>query len=342
MEIDYTILKDISVIIQGKILGLPEQSLDQRLTLQCIQSVRRFIPEAEIILSTWEGSDTSDLPYDKLVLSPDPGGTAYWLSDPSFLNNNNRQIVSTIGGLREATKKYAIKMRGDCKITGTSFLKYMRNYPRSAKHCFFEQRVVIPTHFSRNIRRIPQLIHPSDLFQFGLTTDLLDLWDIPLQPEPETTRAYPPEKKIINNSLESNLYRMRYGAEQYIWHAFTKKNGLTINLEHFGDLPIGKLQESDFSIINNFVIVESSDLGVQLPKRFLDYQGTDLYTHEEWKTLSNQYAQGVSLWFSTKLLFMVYLANLKVLFSRAYEKYITYGLFKYKMKAAQVKVRNDG
>lgn len=136
MEIDYTLLKDISVIIQGKIHGLPGQSYDQRLTLQCIINVRRFIPEAEVILSTWEGSDTSDLPYDKLVLSPDPGGTPYWLSDPSFLNNNNRQILSTLAGLKQASKKYAIKMRGDCKIIGTSFLKYMQDYPRSAKYFF--------------------------------------------------------------------------------------------------------------------------------------------------------------------------------------------------------------
>lgn len=123
---------------------------------------------------------------------------------------------------------------------------------------------------------------------------------------------------------------MRYGAEQYIWHAFIRKKGLNINLKHFGHLPVAKVLASDFSIVNNFVIVKSFDLGLLLPRRFLDYKGNDLYTHEEWKRLSNQYAHGVSWWFKIKLLLMVYLANLNVLLARAYEKFITYGIFKDK------------
>ena len=95
---------DISVIVQGPIMGGAE-----RLTGRAIESVRRVLPGAEIILSTWHGSDTGALACDALVLSDDPGATN-WLrrGDAAALdkklNNGNRQIVSTRAGLARATR----------------------------------------------------------------------------------------------------------------------------------------------------------------------------------------------------------------------------------------------
>ena len=49
---------NISVVVQGAIGTNTEQ---------CLQSVRRFLPSAEIVLSTWVGADTTNLDYDKLI-----------------------------------------------------------------------------------------------------------------------------------------------------------------------------------------------------------------------------------------------------------------------------------
>lgn len=323
------IINNISVVIQGKVFGAPGEAYEKQLTLQCIESVRKHVPNAEVIISTWEGSDVSHLQYDKVVFSQDPGATAYHIHDPSFFNNNNRQIVSTYAGLKAATKKYAIKMRGDCTIQNTGFVAYLRDYPRSDQYKFFKERVIISTHFSRNPRRIPQLIHPSDIFQVGLLQDLQNLWDIPLQPEPETTRAFPIEKRIINNSLENSFYRMKFGSEQYIWYAFCKKNGLDMELRHFGDVSIDKICKSDMSIINNFVIAEPTQIGVLLPERFVKYPFDDLYTHKEWLSLSKKYAKGVSLLFKLGLITQVYATNVALIVNRAKSKLLTHGLGKF-------------
>ena len=41
--------KDISVVVQG--------AIDKENTPKCLESIRKYLPDAEIILSTWEGSE---------------------------------------------------------------------------------------------------------------------------------------------------------------------------------------------------------------------------------------------------------------------------------------------
>ena len=58
--------RDISIVVQG--------AVSPRLTSQSLKQLRKLFPESEIILSTWEDSDTKNLNYDILVLNVDPGG----------------------------------------------------------------------------------------------------------------------------------------------------------------------------------------------------------------------------------------------------------------------------
>lgn len=51
--------KDISVVVQGPI--------DEELTILCLNSVRKYLPDSEIILSTWKNSNIKNLDYDILV-----------------------------------------------------------------------------------------------------------------------------------------------------------------------------------------------------------------------------------------------------------------------------------
>jgi hypothetical protein len=216
--------KDFSVIIQGPIIGKRDGSIEEQQTLQCIKNIREKLPEAEIIISTWIGEDTNYLDFDKVVYNEDPGAITYNDFElKNVYNNNNRQIVSTSNGLKLATRKYAIKMRSDLRIENTNFFNYLEKYKAYNKYKFFNQKILVSTFFSRNPEKLPLLYHISDLFQIGLTEDLQNLWNIDLQLEPETTRAFPYSKKIWNDPFRFNQYKMRYASEQYIWFAFTKK-----------------------------------------------------------------------------------------------------------------------
>ncbi|TXJ44182.1 hypothetical protein EPJ70_08075 [Brachyspira aalborgi] len=63
MVINIIDTKDISVVVQG--------AIDKGYTPLCLKSIRKYLPESEIILSTWEGSDVENLDYDVLVLNKD-------------------------------------------------------------------------------------------------------------------------------------------------------------------------------------------------------------------------------------------------------------------------------
>lgn len=63
MVINVIDTKDISVVVQG--------AIDKGYTPLCLKSIRKYLSESEIILSTWEESDVENLGYDVLVLNKD-------------------------------------------------------------------------------------------------------------------------------------------------------------------------------------------------------------------------------------------------------------------------------
>lgn len=316
--------KQFSVVIQGPVFGKPGEAYEIQKTQQCIESVRKVLPGAEIILSTWEGSDVSHLKVDKIIFNKDPGAITFNDVNKNYFNNSNRQIVSTYGGLKIASRKYAIKLRGDCLLQHAGFTEFFNRYQEISAYPFFKHRVIIPTIYSRNPRRIPILFHPSDIFQVGLTEDLVDLWNIPLQPEPATTRAVSPDQPLINDPYPKVGYRMKFAAEQYVWFAFARKRGLDLNINHYCNLPPFKLFKSELSIINNFIIASPEQLGVLLPTRFQNEP--NLYTHEEWLELYNNYClKGYKIADKIKFIAEVYTNNISIIanrFSRSFKRRI--------------------
>jgi hypothetical protein len=317
------IIDSCSVVVQGKVFGNPGDAYSEQITLQCIESVRKVLPNAEIILSTWEGTDVSHLQVDKVVFNKDPGAIAYSDLNPKYLNNTNRQIVSTYNGLLAATQRFAIKLRGDCQLRDTSFQNFLKPYVRTEKYNFFKERVIIPTLYSRNPRRIAQLIHPSDIYQVGLLEDLLDIWSIPLQPEPYITRAIPKNKVILNDALVGSNFRMKFGPEQYIWYSIARQHGEDFELKHFSHLPVSKVMNSEWSIINNFVIADAEEIGLILPVKMQKLKVRDLYSHEEWKKLYHRYCiKGVSWPYKFGLITRVYLSNVRWIVVRIFKSLI--------------------
>jgi hypothetical protein len=291
---------DFSVIIQGPILGNLDDSEELQLTRKCIESVRYNLPEAEIILSTWLGSDVSNLKADKIVYSEDPGAITYndfQLKD--VFNNNNRQIKSTIAGLNQATRKYSIKLRPDFQIQNCNFINYLSKYQCHYKYNFFKERVLILTLSSRDPTKVPFLFSVSDLFQVGLSEDLKSLWNIPLQPEPITTRAYPYSKQFMNDPVKKNQYKMRYNSEQYIWYAFTTKQGFDLSLKYFCEIPLKKIAKSISSVVDNFVICEPEQLGVLVPDR-LKHSIELFISNEKWNELYQNICMTHSKYYLTK------------------------------------------
>lgn len=250
--------KNISVVVQG-----PIQRQDS-LTRRVLESVRTHLPDAELILSTWKGSDVSGLNYDILLLNDDPGAI-------NGNNNVNRQIVSTRNGLEKASRKYAMKLRTDTLLTGTGFLDAFERYPeRRDDFKVFEHKIVIPTLYTRNPLRVSFysglsfFFHPSDIFQFGLKTDLWSLWNIPLS----TTFS-------------------RCVPEQYIWITCLKST--VKDLDYLGLSIKSRLKLHELSLSNNFLVETPETLCVQFPTRLLEKIPQTCYKPEGLAHLHTKY-----------------------------------------------------
>lgn len=250
--------KDISVVVQG--------AIDKINTQKCLENIRKFLTGAEIILSTWEGSDVSYLDYDVLILNKDPGIPYQNFIYNKILNvNSNRQLVSVQTGLDRCHRKYTIKLRTDFYIESTEFIKYFLFYPnRSNEYKFFENRVIVSSIFSRRFSSengFPMPYHPSDIFLFGMTNDVKDFFcGTAIEPADEQYHYKFPDRKCYSNMTG------KYAPEQYYCIEWIKRHGEKINFDDFTCWTMDKLIHSDKILFNNFIFLNPNQIGLRSSK----------------------------------------------------------------------------
>lgn len=286
--------QSVSVIVQGPIIGKPSAPPSQQLTKRVLESVRRHLPKAEIILSSWQGSNTEGLDFDQSILSEDPGAFQHDVPPGETLSNNvNRMIASTSNGLKAATRKMSLKLRTDCELTSNRILDWhgkFESYDHEVK--YFNSRVVSLTVYSRD-PGFPQTIfcmnkwyqlphHPSDIAQFGETVDLQNLWDIPLIQDDEQKYSRPASRKL------------RYFSEQYVWLSFLRKHADVDYLSKDIIASRRQMDESHRLFANNLVLITPRQFGLRsLQKRlFVHARPETCYTHRQWLRMYYLYSGG--------------------------------------------------
>ena len=142
---------------------------DTFVTLEAVKSIRKYYPDAEIILSTWE-SETIEpslvTSCDRVVLSEDPGG----IPTEQGLLNVNRQIVSTRRGLSVATRRFSVKLRSDNIVSSPKLL--------SVFHSEAEDLILVTNLTSVNPRLRPRFFSLCDWVYAGKTCLLQRVFDI--------------------------------------------------------------------------------------------------------------------------------------------------------------------
>lgn len=259
--------KDISVVVQG--------AVDIVNTPQCIKSIRKCFPGSELILSTWKGTNTVGLDYDILLLNDDPGG---WKDEKTgFVNNLNRQLVSTKNGIAAATKKYCIKVRSDIVFKSNNFLKYYDKFPEyDPEYRLFENRILFCSFFfKRYLGEARYDIHPvpfhiSDWFAFGLRKDVFLLFNVPLAREPYNTN-------YLNNHTLVTARHLIFGAshqyapEQYILLECLRKNMEAVpQMNNVLDYNSESIEYSDRIAANNFIVLNPKQIQVSCLKNGID------------------------------------------------------------------------
>ncbi len=280
--------EDISIVVQG-----PNYNEDGNTSAQVLRSYRKFFPNAEIIFSSWEGAIDAKAPFLKelnivLVLSKDPGPD----NAGSVTFNVNRQIVSSLAGIKKATRTYLLKTRSDAILRHNLFLHYYRCHVEARpRGCVFSQPVMIYALSTRNWTKglIPHLFHPCDWIFMGRREDILDLFDIPLMGK-EDLHYFQNRRQPRTPSFSG---WSRYTPEQWIFVSFLVKKGvLTYDaFPHYcyHDKKTLALNEKLFT--EDLLVLDNDQIGVYSWKypfpHCRDIQISQL-RHAEWVELCHQ------------------------------------------------------
>ena len=263
-----SVYADITVVVQGPVKTLVGKNQDEGTTCQCLDSIRNYLPGAKIILSTWSGSDLSGLDYDELHINEDPGtNIREYKRDGSLVKmNNNRQIVSSLGGLQQVTTQYALKLRSDNYLKGNQFVALQKQYvKRSERYHFLKERVVVINTFTRQYHSGKRVaFHLSDFFHFGLTEDVLKIWNISLLQDLQYSKEN--EGKVQNRGFP----QINIDCTQSFWLASLQKHDSKINLRYLYDCSAQILEQSNGYYANNLIVASPSKVGLGLDNKFIN------------------------------------------------------------------------
>lgn len=259
---EYIIPQKVSVVVQG--------AVDRKLTPVLLQSIRRFLPGAEIIISTWEGTPTKGLDCDRVVLSRDPGAICFD-DPPQTPLNINRLLVSSQEGIAAATKPYILKCRSDLELIGDGFLYCYRKFPkREASLIVTEEKLVVGSLFSMLFEqelgvKFPMPYHLSDWYCFGQAQDVAKLFDVPIVDSTYTRWFSPKEKE--NPFIMRNRNRLwRFPPEQYLTLCMAKKALPHLNFPDCRTWQMVDLKEARRFAVSNFIILDPAVSGIVAQK----------------------------------------------------------------------------
>lgn len=228
----------------------------------------------------------SNLVADEIVVSQDPGSFVQ-NSRTKAQHNVNRQIVSTMAGLRRVKTSSSVKIRSDLLVTGRGILRALNSEARAIKgdktFSWVKERLIVTNVTSVNPRTGLELpFHPCDWLYCGRTDDLLRLWDIPMFKEPQWTEWFLERPKPLNFPLED--FFSRFQPESYIWSSFVAKN-IPLAFEHSSDVSGENLTLSDASFASNLLVLTRRQLSLRWLKPVPLYNLGFMYSYASWRKL---------------------------------------------------------
>lgn len=279
---------DLSVVIQGPATATLALVVD---------SVRRYLPGAELILSTWRGGDVGNLDVDVLQLNDDPGSPGSYL-DPAGRPiakpfNTNRMILSTQTGLARASRPWAMKLRNDTPLRSRSCLAWPAadDQPRTSDVRVFASRIVMTNVAVRPAESMrAYLFHPSDIVQIGRRSDLQDFWACGPVDEVENASWFLRHPRPTPDLAPYNW--ARFFNEQLVWLDCLRRHGIDPGYQHVGQYSRALHTLSERSLADNFVCLEPWQFGVSLPFGDLTrrFPLSQYRWHNEWRRTAEQLA----------------------------------------------------
>ncbi|WP_162925645.1 WavE lipopolysaccharide synthesis family protein [Isoalcanivorax indicus] len=287
---------EISFVVHGPVQGTPDRPQDEGITSKSIQSLRQHFPGSPVICSTWKGQPVEGLGADVTILSDDPGPTisGYDRRNEPIIRNLDRQACSVRNGLAAVSTRYAVKLRSDNILNSSSIVRVYERYScpdrRRQEYALLQQRVLITNYwaseYSRGLR-VPFFF--CDFIQFGLTEDLMRIWDL----EPFDDYQW-------DASLSGRRQHARYPwpqrcVEQIIYSRLARRADLCDELVHKYDQ--GRRDRcnqavSDAVLTGNFIVADPDMISLYVPERLRPKDNYKYYTFKRWQQLFARHHEG--------------------------------------------------
>jgi len=232
---------DTAVVIQGPL------ALENHFTLNSVLLYRQHYPEAEIIVSTWNGQSPEEL------RSIEKAGAKVVLSElPAYsgISNTNYQIVSTRAGIeaaRASGKGYVLKTRTDQRFYAPSSLEFLhhliRKFPVTGN---WRQKCRIVGHSLGTFKY--RLYGISDMFLFGSADDMFEYWQCPLD-----------DRRLADMPRADDVYKHSFlrVCEVYFCTEYLRRLGRELRWT---------LADSYAAFADHFVVANSADFDLHWPK----------------------------------------------------------------------------
>ncbi len=260
--------KDVCIVVQGK--NILEH------TQKCLKSLREHFPYAEIIFSTYDDEDVSNLDFDVLVQSLDPKAT---LLCGKMYNNINRILTTTKAGLEKATRKYCLKIRSDLIFDNDKILSDIgSDFPiREKEYSIFQERVLFYCLWSRKFEYIDNKyyiqtpFYLSDWLCFGLTEDVKAYFnDIPLTKEPDYSYYFRNPQNRKQHIFDPNV-TWQFSPEQYFATTFFGKFYKQARMKSLQDVNREQIELSHRIFASNVVVCGYKECGAYIQKTEYKY-----------------------------------------------------------------------
>jgi hypothetical protein len=273
---------EISVVVQGPVLREQDRPTGHaNQTQEVLRSIRGVLPQAKIILSTWEGVDISGLSFDLVIFSRDPGSTGP--REKSTSANIVRQIVSSKRGLEVVQTRYALKLRTDTLLTSAKFTDIWEIYSQGLlRNRCFKRRILVSATFTPCPRYCPSPYWVSDFFAFGLTEDVQYLWDIP---SPTLAKMQDDEAYRTQRIESGTKITPPTNAEQKLILSMASKAGIHEKVATVTSINPFCLIRSEIFIASHFIPVDPLEAGFELPERFRQFNNHHTYRRDHKSTL---------------------------------------------------------
>jgi hypothetical protein len=151
---------DLSILIQGAICKKTES---------VIKNFRKIFPDSEIVVSTWIDHNGLDQFVDRWICNADPGGfNISVVGGKSYIDNINRQVVSTAAGLKMCNKPVVLKWRTDFLFNNEKVKKWLDLELKKYRCNNSYDRISVSSYWTINpFCKLGNIFHISDWFYLG-------------------------------------------------------------------------------------------------------------------------------------------------------------------------------